>query len=506
MKKKNKSQLLSGTVLSYIQIALSNIISILYTPIMLSYIGQDEYGLVSISTSVLSYLSLLNFGISASYIKFYFEAKKVGDEKELNGTYLSLYSIIAALSVMIGVLISYNCDAVYGSMVTGEQLVKLKYLTLILTVNTAISFPSIVFTMNIQVFEKYSILKGIDILKTVLQPLIVLPLLILGYKSIMIVSVSLFLSVLGTGISFWYVKTKLGFTAKLGFHDVNILKKVYRFSFFVFLNEIVNLINLNIDRFILIRTYGAAEVSIYAIGSQFYTYYSSFATSITNVFVTRVNKLYSENSKVDFTSLFCKVAKIELSVIMLILSGFIIFGKQFIKLWVGSAYEESFYIAVILLVATTIPISQTIGVEIQKAKNIHQFRSVLYFFIAILNLVISIPLAKKYSGIGCAIGTAISFVAGNTIIMDWYYHKKVGIRMKCYFEILLKFILCDVLLCSIWKFLPVRTPSNFSSLVLQICVFSIIYLGLIFVIVAKQEEKKKIISILKLKNKYLNSS
>ena len=269
----------------------------------------------------------------------------------------------------------------------------------------------------------------------------------------------------------------------------------------MFLNEIVNLINLNIDRFILIRTYGAAEVSIYAIGSQFYTYYSSFATSITNVFVTRVNKLYSENSKVDFTSLFCKVAKIELSVIMLILSGFIIFGKQFIKLWVGSAYEESFYIAVILLVATTIPISQTIGVEIQKAKNIHQFRSVLYFFIAILNLVISIPLAKKYSGIGCAIGTAISFVAGNTIIMDWYYHKKVGIRMKCYFEILLKFILCDVLLCSIWKFLPVRTPSNFSSLVLQICVFSIIYLGLIFVIVAKQEEKKKIISILKLKNK-----
>ena len=216
MKKKNKSQLLSGTVLSYIQIALSNIISILYTPIMLSYIGQDEYGLVSISTSVLSYLSLLNFGISASYIKFYFEAKKVGDEKELNGTYLSLYSIIAVLSVMIGVLISYNCDAVYGSMVTGEQLVKLKYLTLILTVNTAISFPSIVFTMNIQVFEKYSILKGIDILKTVLQPLIVLPLLILGYKSIMIVSVSLFLSVLGKWMIYFVglIQTCLCWTKK----------------------------------------------------------------------------------------------------------------------------------------------------------------------------------------------------------------------------------------------------------------------------------------------------
>ena len=69
--KKNVSQLKVGVILSYIQMALGSLISLVYTPVMLKYMGQNEYGLYNIASAIISYLGLLNFGFGSSYIRYY---------------------------------------------------------------------------------------------------------------------------------------------------------------------------------------------------------------------------------------------------------------------------------------------------------------------------------------------------------------------------------------------------------------------------------------------------
>lgn len=59
----------------------------------------------------------------------------------------------------------------------------------------------------------------------------------------------------------------------------------------------------------------------------------------------------------------------------------------------------------------------------------HKFRSILYVIIACFNIGISIPLSNYYGGIGAAIGTAISLIIGNIIIMNIYYHYKVHLNI-----------------------------------------------------------------------------
>ena len=59
-----------------------------------------------------------------------------------------------------------------------------------------------------------------------------------------------------------------------------------------------------------------------------------------------------------------------------------------------------------------------------QARNLHQFRSIVYLFIAILNIVNSIQLVKSYGMIGCAVATGLSFIFGHIIIMNIYYQKK----------------------------------------------------------------------------------
>ena len=48
------NQLKIGVVLSYVSMAASTVISIVYTPVMLRLLGQSEYGLYSLSSSVVS--------------------------------------------------------------------------------------------------------------------------------------------------------------------------------------------------------------------------------------------------------------------------------------------------------------------------------------------------------------------------------------------------------------------------------------------------------------------
>jgi O-antigen/teichoic acid export membrane protein len=110
-------------------------------------------------------------------------------------------------------------------------------------------------------------------------------------------------------------------------------------------------------------------------------------------------------------------------------------------MWAGNSYDEAYMILCLMIIPGTMsPTIQNIGIEIQRAKNMHQFRSWLYLIIAIVNVGITIPLAKMYGGIGAAFGTAIAIIIGNGFVMNWYYHVKVGIDIKYFWKRILSFL------------------------------------------------------------------
>ncbi len=56
------NQLRSGVVLSYINMFLGMLIPFFYTQVVIRMLGQAEYGLLSLSHSVVSYLIRLSVG------------------------------------------------------------------------------------------------------------------------------------------------------------------------------------------------------------------------------------------------------------------------------------------------------------------------------------------------------------------------------------------------------------------------------------------------------------
>lgn len=443
----NSKQLKLGAFLSYAQMILSIVISLLYHPFMIRLLGQSEYGLYSTVASTISLLSVLNLGFNAGYIRYYSKYKKAGDNEsiyKLNGLFLIIFAIIGAISLFCGIILAFNLNWVFDQGLTAQEYGTATILMLLLGVNMAISFPTSVFSTIISANERFVFLKLLGMVKTIISPMVTLPLLFLGYRSIAMVSVTLILSVLTDSVYFIYVKKAL--KNKFIFHgfEKGLFKSLFAYTGFIAINIIIDQINWNIDKLLLGRYKGTIEVAVYAVGFSLYQYYSLMSTAISGVFTPRVHNLITatkddlpQQRKV-ITELFVKVGRVQFLILGLVASGIVFFGKPFIYFWSGAGYENSYYVALLLIIPASIALTQNVGLEIQRAQNKHKFRSFAYLIMAIVNLVLSIFLCQWYGAIGSAIGTAISLVLANGLIMNIYYHKSCNLNVLAFWKSILK--------------------------------------------------------------------
>ena len=249
-----------------------------------------------------------------------------------------------------------------------------------------------------------------------------------------------------------------------------------------------------ISFFLLGRFAGTTAVAVYGVGGQINTMYQQFSTSISNVFVPKVNRIVAEsNDNNQLTKLFTRVGRIQFIVLGLILSGFIFFGYPFVKMWAGEEYGASYAVAILLIAPVTVPLVQNLGIEIQRAKNMHKARSIVYLFIAIANVFISIPLIKLMGPAGAALGTAISLIAGNIIFMNWYYHARIGMNMIYFWKEIAKFVPALIAPCVVG--IAIMKLANITGLV-KLGVFAVIYAavyGLSMYFLGMNEEEKQLV-------------
>ena len=475
------NQLKIGAILSYAVIVLNMIIGLVYTPILIRNLGQSEYGLYSLIASVISYLTVLDLGFGNAitiYTSRYIAKGENEKAQKLHGTFFLIYILIGIVTAVAGFILYLNVDNMFGNTLTTVELDKAKILMLILTFNLVVTFPFSIFSAIISAHEKFVFSRSINILRIILQPLIMLPLLFWGAKSITLVIVITVLNILTLLINAIFCFKKLDVKFKFGKLEKGLLKEICGYSFFIFLNIIIDKVNWSVDQFILGTIVGTSAVALYATAAQLNSMYLNFSTAISGVLLPKVTKMEANNaSDKEFTDIFIRTGRIQYVVLALIITGFVLFGKEFIEMiWVGKEYTESYYIACILMIPLTIPLIQNVGLSILQAKNRYKYRTMIFIGIAVLNIAISIPLANIYGGIGTALGTAISLLLGQGIILNIYYWKKIKIDIPKFWKEILKMSLPIILVFLFGMFLhKYWVISNILILILQITIYTGLY-------------------------------
>ena len=90
-----------GAILSYVSIIISTIVQLLYTPLLIRMLGQSEYGLYSLVSSIIGYLTVLDLGFGNAIIVYtakYREQKKYKEEQKLHGMFFAIFCIIGLIA------------------------------------------------------------------------------------------------------------------------------------------------------------------------------------------------------------------------------------------------------------------------------------------------------------------------------------------------------------------------------------------------------------------------
>lgn len=497
--KKQHNELRIGILLSYLTLFIENIIPLFYTPWMLGVMGQSEHGLYNLAHSVVGYLSLLSIGLGSSILKFLSDKVASNDqegENALAGLFTLVYTTIGAIALVCGFFIALNAQIFFGDSLTQTELARLKILLVLSTISTAVTFPATVFNSEIIAHQKFFFNKTLGLLFSVLAPSANVVVLLSGARSVGLVAVATVLNILSALTKAVYCITVLKIRPRFRHIDFSPLKTVWRHSIFVFLAEISSMLYSSTDKMLLGVYCGTAVVSVYSIGASLQTYYCAFSTAISNVLFPKVNTLVQNHaSDQDLSNIFIKVGRIQYLLMCLITTGFIIFGQQFIVLfWGGAGYSKAYYVALITMLPSLIPLIQNVGLNIIHAKSRHQFRTVCLFCIAAVNLMFSWILVQKYGMIGCTIPTGISFLLGQGVAMNWFYWKKIHLDIPAFWRSILRMTL-PILPLFLAAFAAVSALKITSRLVLigSIVAYTMAYGVIVWKFVANEYEKSLVL-------------
>lgn len=496
-----KNQLKLGVVLSYLSTGLNMLIQLIYTPIMIRLLGQSEYGLYTLVGSVVSYLSLFSLGFTGAYLRFYSQKKAKNDSKgiaQLNGMFLALFTVMSIAAFVCGMILVQFPRQIFGTNLTDEEISTAQKLMAILVVNIALTFPAGLLDSIVSAHEKFLFQRIVTLLGVICNPLLALPLLLIGYGSVAVVCVTTFITVTKLFMNAFYCLRVLHVNFAFDGFDFKVLREIASFSFFLFLNMIIDQINWSVDKFILGRVSGTNAVAIYGVGSQINSLVITFSSAISSVFAPRVNRIAAENTpdrNNQFTVLLTRVGRIQYLILMLIVSGFVIFGKYFITdIYSTAEYASAYPVALLLIIPAFIPLIQNLGVEIQRSMNKHQIRSVIYLVMAVLNIVISIPLAKAFGPVGSALGTAIGLILANGIVMNIYYQKGIGMDMVFFWKNIFS-LTKGMIVPGILGFFIIKTVmfDNIFSYIVAILIYTLFYCVSMWMLGMNSDEKNMIL-------------
>ena len=206
------SQLKTGAVLNYTTIILTNIVGLLLTPFIIGKLGDSEFGLYTLIGALVGYISLLDFGLSNTVIRFvakYRAEKNRVEEENFLATTMLIYLTISVIILIVGSIFYFNLDNVFKDSLTFDQIGRAEIMFVILIFNLAICLPCGIFNGICIGYEQFVFPKSVNIVRYIVRSITIVTVLMFGGQAISMVIVDTIMNLLIIIVNAVFVFKKL---------------------------------------------------------------------------------------------------------------------------------------------------------------------------------------------------------------------------------------------------------------------------------------------------------
>jgi O-antigen/teichoic acid export membrane protein len=497
------SEYKKAAVLSYANIILRNSLGIFLTPFIIQMLGKGDYGLYSLIGSFIAYLTVLDLGLNTTIIRYVAQYRaqkdKTGEENFIANIFLVnffLTSIIAGL----GFLMYYNTVYLFSDSLNLLELDKAKSMILILIFNIIVTIPGKALEGISMGYEKFVFPRAIAIVKYLSRTVLVVAILTQGADSLGLVILDTILNIIFTLVTLYYVFFVLKAIPKMHIFKLDFVKEIFGYSIWVFLFALVFQFKWSTGQVVLGVNTGTETVAIFAIGITLGMYFNAFGNVINGLLLPKVVQDVYEGISLDAqVNKLIDISRLTLFVLSYILVAFILFGKEFIYLWIGPGYEESWIVAILFMIAYIITIVQSYIHKILEAKKMLKFKSLSFLVFGVIGIVVGSMLSKKYEIQGMILSIVV-FDLLLQILLNVYYQKVLKIPILHYFKktFLSYAIPLIILFFLIYTLKQYYLEVNWLSFIIQAIVYSILFFISVYSFVFTNKEKEFLKRMLKI--------
>ncbi len=418
------------------------LLSIVFVPIYLHYLGVESYGLIGVFSSIQAFIVLLDFGLSPTLNRELARLSALGDRtQEMHDIKRTLEIPNWICAVFIALLLSALAPLIARFWVQPKDL-SVETVTeafIIISVNIAIQFSVNFYTGGLMGLQKQLLLSLINIFCGTLRS--VGAFVVLAFVSPTIQSFLLWqgaVVVLQVVLMVFTLKNSLPNAPGKGRFQKDLLRKIWRFAAGMTGLTIVGLILTQTDKVILSRILNLETFGYYTLAVTISSMaISMVASSITHAVYPQFSRLVSLGDETALRELYhrsCQIMSALLFPIMIILA---LFSYDILLVYFGK--EEIAANTYLLLSLVTIGSGLHSLVWLPHSLQLAHGWTKLSFYLNVVAIVFLVPLmvigVYKYGAIGGA---------GSWVILNIFYvlvdvqimHRRIlkGEQWKWYFE------------------------------------------------------------------------
>jgi O-antigen/teichoic acid export membrane protein len=397
----------------YAVYAAAIVSGLLVTPIVIHSIGKSAFGVWSFIGSVTIYLSILDFGVGPSIVRFAAEARGRGSNSDLNevaSTGLAMYALIGAVTLPLGVALAFIVPAAVGA--PHDLVWDARVTTLLVVLALAARFPLGLFNNLLVAQQRWDLQNLANFVSTVLYAALVailMPhhggLVLLGVLTLGTTLLRLVLPL------FWLRRELPALRVRRSSVTRSRLRELTAFSSSNFLVHVAQKIVFSTDVVVVGIVLGSAASGVYSVPAKLFALVFGIGTAVTSLMFPAFAELEGAGASERQRRLLLVGLRVGTALMLVLALPLLLIPDLLIKAWIGGGFHGSY--AVMAILAGVLLVHQPIYVLTQFliARARQRQVAVVSIVVTLANLALSFVLAWAWGLPGVAVSTLMTDAA-----------------------------------------------------------------------------------------------